>query len=103
MLTMPERFISQPIAKASATPTAPPRAQSSTASIRNCSMIFFPFAPIAMRTPISLVRSITLTSMMFITPIPPTSSDIRATPEISRPIVSVVAFMVCNMVSELRI
>ena len=28
----------------------------------------------ALRTPISRVRSVTLTSMMFITPIPPTSS-----------------------------
>ena len=29
-------------------------------------------APSALRTPISCVRSVTLTSMMFITPIPPT-------------------------------
>lgn len=32
-----------------------------------------------MRTPISRVRSVTLTSMMFITPMPPTSSEIAAT------------------------
>ncbi|MNC88523.1 hypothetical protein D3C83_43420 [compost metagenome] len=31
-----------------------------------------------MRTPISRVRSVTLTSMMFITPMPPTSSEIAA-------------------------
>jgi hypothetical protein len=30
-------------------------------------------APMALRTPISRVRSVTLTSMMFMTPIPPTS------------------------------
>ena len=36
-------------------------------------------APIALRIPISRVRSVTLTSMMFITPIPPTSSEIAAT------------------------
>ena len=36
-------------------------------------------APIALRMPISRVRSVTLTSMMFITPIPPTSSEIAAT------------------------
>ena len=31
-------------------------------------------APMALRTPISRVRSVTLTSMTFITPMPPTSS-----------------------------
>jgi hypothetical protein len=36
-------------------------------------------APTALRMPISRVRSVTLTSMMFITPIPPTSSEIAAT------------------------
>ena len=36
-------------------------------------------APIALRMPISRVRSVTLTSMMFMTPIPPTSSEIAAT------------------------
>ena len=35
-------------------------------------------APVAMRMPISRVRSVTLTSMMFITPMPPTSSEIAA-------------------------
>ena len=34
-------------------------------------------APIALRTPISRVRSVTLTSMMFITPMPPTSKPIE--------------------------
>ncbi len=33
----------------------------------------------ALRMPISRVRSVTLTSMMFITPMPPTSSEIPAT------------------------
>jgi hypothetical protein len=36
-------------------------------------------APMASRSPISRVRSVTLTSMMFITPMPPTSSDTAAT------------------------
>ena len=36
-------------------------------------------APTALRMPISRVRSVTDTSMMFITPIPPTSSEIAAT------------------------
>ena len=35
-------------------------------------------APMARRNPISRVRSVTLTSMMFITPMPPTSSDTAA-------------------------
>ena len=35
-------------------------------------------APVAMRTPISRVRSVTFTSMMFMTPMPPTSSEIAA-------------------------
>ena len=33
-------------------------------------------APSALRSPISRVRSVTETSMMFITPMPPTSSEI---------------------------
>ena len=36
-------------------------------------------APIALRIPISRVRSVTVTSMMFMTPIPPTSNEIAAT------------------------
>jgi hypothetical protein len=36
-------------------------------------------APTALRIPISRVRSVTDTSMMFITPIPPTSSEMAAT------------------------
>jgi len=36
-------------------------------------------APVAIRMPISRVRSVTLTSMIFITPIPPTSNEIAAT------------------------
>ena len=36
-------------------------------------------APIALRMPISRVRSVTVTSMMFMTPMPPTSSEMAAT------------------------
>ena len=36
-------------------------------------------APMALRTPISRVRSVTLTSMIFMMPMPPTTSDIAAT------------------------
>ncbi len=37
-------------------------------------------APMALRMPISRVRSVTDTSMMFMMPIPPTSRDIAAMP-----------------------
>jgi hypothetical protein len=40
-------------------------------------------APIARRTPISRVRSSTVASMMFMMPIPPTSSEIPATAPIT--------------------
>ena len=38
-----------------------------------------PRAPTAMRRPISRVRSVTETSMMFMMPMPPTSSETEAT------------------------
>src|SRR5690349_14312453 len=63
-----------------ATPIAPPIAVTVTASIKNCVRISLRRAPIALRIPISLVRSVTETSMMFITTIPPTTSEIAATP-----------------------
>ena len=44
----------------------------------NCLMMSVRFAPIARRTPISRVRSRTLASMMFMMPMPPTSSEIDA-------------------------
>ena len=51
-------------------------------------------APTAMRRPISRVRSVTETSMMFITPIPPTISEMTATEEISSVIVRDVFSMI---------
>jgi len=56
------------------TPTTPPRADSTTASIRNCSSTSLTCAPTASHRPISRVRSVTLTSMMFMMPMPPGSS-----------------------------
>ena len=52
-------------------------------SERNWSMMERVLAPKALRMPISLVRSVTDTSMIFITPIPPTISEIAATSEIN--------------------
>ena len=48
------------------------------ASAKNCSIMSRRLAPIALRTPISRVRSVTDTSIMFITPMPPTSSEMPA-------------------------
>ena len=40
--------------------------------------MFFFVAPMAMRTPISRVRSVTVTNMMFMIPMPPTRSETEA-------------------------
>ena len=64
-------------------PTNPPINESVTASTRNCTRMSLRRAPTAMRRPISRVRSVTETSMMFMMPIPPTSSAIDATAESS--------------------
>ena len=53
-------------------------------------------APIALRMPISRVLSVTETSMMFITPIPPTSREIAATAPRSTVKVWLVLFVVCS-------
>ena len=48
-------------------------------SERNCSIMEEVLAPRALRMPISRVLSVTETSMMFITPMPPTTREIAAT------------------------
>ena len=62
-------------------PMMPPSTQSTTASMRNCSRMLNRVAPSALRMPISRVRSVTDTSMMFMMPMPPTSSDTAAMPD----------------------
>ena len=59
-------------------PTRPPIMHSTTASIRNWSRMLAWVAPSALRTPISRVRSVTDTSMMFMMPMPPTMSETAA-------------------------
>jgi hypothetical protein len=61
-----------------AMPRSPPMRDRVTASTRNCSKMSRPRAPTAIRRPISRVRSVTETSMMFMIPIPPTKSDTDA-------------------------
>ena len=85
------------------TPNKPPMRQISTASIKNCCKILLCRAPMAMRMPISRVRSVTDTSMIFITPMPPTTSEISAIDEISKVMVLVVLSMVCLMLSLLLV
>ena len=60
-------------------PSSPPNTLSITASTRNWLMMWLFRAPMALRTPISRVRSVTVTSMMFMTPMPPTRSEMAAT------------------------
>ena len=53
-------------------PMAPPAPLNTIASTRNCSSMSTSRAPTAIRSPISRVRSVTDTSMMFMMPMPPT-------------------------------
>ena len=56
-------------------PNMPPVLHRIIDSLRNCNRISERFAPHALRSPISRVRSPTTTSIMFIMPIPPTRSE----------------------------
>ena len=58
-------------------PRTPPSAHNSPDSIKNCISTCLRRAPRALRKPISNVRSVTETNMMFITTMPPTTSAIR--------------------------
>ena len=66
------------------TPISPPSPASTVDSSRNCCRIARRVAPMAFRMPISLVRSVTETSMMLATPIPPTTSEIPAIAVVNR-------------------
>ena len=59
------------------------------------------FAPTAMRTPISRVLSVTLTSMMFMIPMPPTISDTAAM--LARSVVSVRVPSCCAVAISVRL
>jgi hypothetical protein len=60
-------------------------------------------APTAIRIPISWVRSVTETSMMFMTPIPPTTREMTAIAEIKSVSVAVVCLTVFRIVSLLLV
>src|SRR5512138_859644 len=80
-------------------PISPPSRQTSTDSMRNCCMMSSCRAPTAIRMPISKVRSVTDTSMMFMTPMPPTMREMTAMAEIISFRVVVVLLMVFMMLS----
>ena len=60
------------------TPRTPPTPESTIVSMRNWIVMSLCLAPRARRMPISRVRSVTVASMMFMIPMPPTSSEIDA-------------------------
>ena len=60
-------------------PMNPPTRHKTTASTRNWFKISLVSAPTAIRNPISRVRSVTETSMMFMMPTPPTTRETAAT------------------------
>ena len=62
--------------------------------MRNCDRMSTPLAPTLMRRPISRVRSVTDTYMMFMIPMPPTISDMLAMQASSVVIRSVVVFII---------
>ena len=58
-------------------PRIPPASEIKIASVKNCRKISRLRAPIDLRTPISFVRSVTLTSMMFMMPMPAATSAMK--------------------------
>ena len=73
-------------------PMMPPIRERVSASMMNWSRMSQVFAPMAMRMPISRVRSVTDTSMMFMIPMPPTRSETEAMAPSSR----VITFVDCS-------
>ena len=86
-----KKLIPSAIPKPSSRPSRQPAKEIITASSRNCVRMSFCRAPIAMRIPISRVRSVTETSMIFMMPMPPTSKEIEAIAPSSTDIVRVVS------------
>ena len=90
---MPAALIPAVTSTARAIPIRPPMRQMEADSSRNCSRMLRCLAPIALRMPISFVRSVTDTNMIFMTPMPPTNSEIPVT---SRPISRTTPTMLLN-------
>ena len=82
-------------------PRKPPITPIMTASMRNWVIIVSYVAPNALRMPISLVRSVTDTIMIFMMPMPPTMREIAAILPRKRVSMAVVLFMVSKMLVRL--
>ena len=70
------------------------------ASMMNCPRISFRLAPRDLRMPISRVRSVTETSMIFIMPMPPTSREMAAMATSTAIMVPIMAFMASIISAE---
>ena len=81
----------------SAIPIRPPMELVTAASMTNCLKIVPFLAPRDFRTPIYLVRSVTDTSMIFMTPTPATRRDIPAMPPKSADIMAIMEFKESNI------
>lgn len=71
------RLIRFPITIPRRIPKKPPNTHITTLSIKNWFLMVCCVAPMALRTPISRVRSVTLTSIMFINPMAAPSNVMR--------------------------
>ena len=81
------------------TPIIPPVTLIMTASIRNWNRMCRPFAPMDIRRPISRVRSVTDTYMMFMIPMPPTSNDMPAI-QANRTVIKSVVVLIMELSSS---
>ncbi len=77
-------------------PIMPPVTDIMMASMRNWLSMSTLRAPTLMRKPISRVRSVTLTYMMFMMPMPPTTSEMPATQPSSIVSMLVVEFIIVD-------
>jgi len=85
------------IANPASRPRTPPMRDMTTDSTRNCPTMSPLVAPSARLVPISRVRSVTLTSMMFMMPIPPTSSEMAAMPMVTTAAPPMILFIESSM------
>ena len=81
------------------TPMIPPVTDKRIASMRNWFRMSMPLAPTLIRRPISRVRSVTDTYIMFIIPIPPTSKEMPATLPSKMVMVDMVEFIILDISS----
>ena len=82
-------------------PRIPPTIQITMDSVMNCNRMEPLVAPRAFLVPISLVRSVMDTSMMFMTPIPPTSREMPPIAAIAREMVDNMEVMLSTIDSML--